>query len=153
MTKTRRLITALTALLLATALAADDGGVSADALIARGEAQLAERDIDGAIATLNKAVDIAPNSALTHTRLGGAYLLGQRYTEAIGQFQQAIGLDPDNAGAFIGIGMAYLHGGQTGPARAAFAEARRLDPDKAAELDDLIDRIEQGGAEPQRPHP
>jgi tetratricopeptide (TPR) repeat protein len=146
MLKTLRLITALTVALLAGALVADDAGASVDALIARGEAQLAERDIDGAIATLTEAVETAPDSALAHTRLGGAYLLGQRYTEAIGQFQQAIGLEPERAGAFIGMGMAYLHGGQTGPARAAFAEARRLDPDKAAELDDLIRRIDEAQA-------
>jgi hypothetical protein len=48
--------------------------------------------------------------------------------------------------------MAYLHGGQTGPAKAAFAEAKRLAPAKADELDELIRRIEQDGAQ-AKPHP
>jgi tetratricopeptide (TPR) repeat protein len=148
-----RLITALTVALLSIALAAEEAGSSVDALVARGEAQLAARDIDGAVTTLTEAVEADPQSTLAHTRLGGAYLLGQRYTAAIEQFQQAIGIAPDNAAAFIGMGMAYLHGGQAGPAKAAFTEAKRLDPDKAADLDALIGRIDQDSAIPRQPHP
>ena len=162
MLRSLRVITALTVAVLAVAFATEDkgepGGRASEAhppseLIQQGEAQLAAQDIDGAIATLTQAVAADPESTLAHTRLGGAYLLGQRYNSAIEQFQQAIGLAPDNAGAFIGMGMAYLHGGETGPARAAFTEAKRLAPDKAADLDELIGRIDQGNATPQAPRP
>jgi Tfp pilus assembly protein PilF len=148
---TLRLVTALTIALLAATVAAEDPGVTVDALIARGEAQLAEQDIDAAIATLTQAVEAEPDSALVHTRLGGAYLLGGRYTEAIGQFQQAIGIDPQNTGAFIGMGMAYLHGGQRGPAKASFAEAKRLDPSRSDDLDALIKRIDDGATTTAHP--
>jgi tetratricopeptide (TPR) repeat protein len=131
---------------------AAESATSADALISRGEAQLAEQDIDGAIATLTRAVAAAPDSAQAHTRLGGAYLLGQRYTDAIEQFQQAIGIDAGSAGAFIGLGMAYLHGGQSGPAKAAFTEAKRLAPDKAADLDKVINGIDEGSSAPPPAH-
>jgi Tfp pilus assembly protein PilF len=151
MPKTSGLIAALAVALLAAPLAADDGTKHVDELIAHGETQLAQQDIDGAITTLARAVASDPGSTLAHTRLGGAYLLGGRYTDAIGQFQQAIGIDPTNAGAFIGMGMAYLHGGQTARAKAAFNEAKRLTPDKAADIDDLIRRIEQDTAA-TKPH-
>lgn len=152
MLNTLRIMTALTVALLVIALAAEAEAATTQELISRGETQLAERDIDGAIATLSEAVAADPNSPLAYTRLGGAYLLGQQYTTAINEFQRAIALDPANAAAFIGIGMAYLHGGQTGPAKAAFAEAKRLAPAKADELDELIRRIEQDGAQ-AKPHP
>lgn len=116
---------------------------TAEKLIRAAETQLAQQDIDGAIATLTRAVHADPQSVRAHTRLGGAFLLAQRYDNAIEQFQQAVGLDGDHAGAFIGLGVAYLHQGRGGQAKAALAEAKRLSPDKAAEIDDLIQRIEQ----------
>jgi len=155
MGNTLRIVTALTVALLTVALAVEARAATADAsiedLISRGEAQLAEQDIDAAIATFSEAVATHPDSALAHTRLGGAYLLDRQYTEAIDQFQQAISLDANNAGAFIGLGMAYLHGGQTGPAKAALTEAKRLAPAKTDELDDLIQRIERVGQQ-TNPH-
>jgi tetratricopeptide (TPR) repeat protein len=146
MRNTLRLITALATGLLAAVLSAAEPSPSVDALISRGEAQLAAQDIDAAIATLTQAVDAAPDSSLARNRLGGALMLGQRYPEAIDQFQHVIGSDPDNGAAFIGLGMAYLHSGQTGPAKAALSEAKRREPSRAADLDTLIRRIDQGTA-------
>lgn len=143
MRKNIGLILAATLALLGIALAADEAPATPAALISQGEQQLRNNDVDGAIATLTSAVAKDPGSSLAHTRLGGAYLLGQRYDEAIDQFQQAIGLQADNASAFIGMGLAYLHANRLGAAKAALGEARRLDPDKAAQIDDLISRIDQ----------
>jgi cytochrome c-type biogenesis protein CcmH/NrfG len=74
-------------------------------------------------------------------------LLAQRYDLAIDQFQQAAAIDANNAGAFIGLGVAYLHQGRAGPAKAALTEARRLAPDKAADIDRLIDSIEEAAGD------
>jgi Flp pilus assembly protein TadD len=142
MHKTFRIIFALTAISLAVALTAGESTTTNASLISQGEAQLAQNDIDGAVATLTRAVEVDPTSTLAHTRLGGALLLGQQYDAAIEQFQRAIALDPENASAFIGMGVAYLHSERLGPAKAALNEAKRLPPAKAAEIDDLIGRIE-----------
>ena len=143
MRKTIGLMTAVTLVLLSSALPADEAPVNTATLISKGELQLQNNDIDGAITTLTSAVANEPGSSLAHTRLGGAYLLGQRYDDAIDQFQQAIGLDADNASAFIGMGVAYLHSGRLGAAKAALGEAKRIDPAKTPQIDDLISRIDQ----------
>ncbi|MGB5831564.1 MAG: tetratricopeptide repeat protein [Thiohalocapsa sp.] len=146
MLKTLRVVTAFTLVLLTVALTAAEAPVATTDLISQGEQQLKENDIDGAIATLTTAVDQEPDSSLAHTRLAGAYLLGQRHGEAIDQFQQAISLDTNNAAAFIGMGIAYLHSGQFGAAKAALGGAKRLDPGKTEQIDELIARIDQRGA-------
>jgi len=45
------------------------------------------------------------------------------------------------------MGIAYLHSDRLSAAKAALGEARRLDPDKAAQIDDLISRINQRSGE------
>jgi tetratricopeptide (TPR) repeat protein len=136
-------------LLMGSAARADDAPDAASRLITEGEARMQAGDLDAAVATLQRAVAADPGSSLAHTRLGGALLLSQRHTEAIAEFQQALAEDADNAGAFIGLGLAYLHADQPGPARAALVEAKRLAPQRAAEIDDLIRRIDQA---PSVPH-
>lgn len=143
MRKTIGLVMAMTLALPSIALPAEEAPATTTTLIGRGELQLKNNDIDGAITTLIGAVANEPGSSLAHTRLGGAYLLAQRYDDAIDQFQQAISLETRNASAFIGMGVAYLHSNRLGAAKAALGEARRLDPDKAAQIDDLISRIDQ----------
>jgi tetratricopeptide (TPR) repeat protein len=123
-----------------------------DELIARGESQLQQNDIDAAIETLRRAVAAHPDSSLARTRLGGAYLLAQDYDGAIGQFQRAIGADPENAAAFIGMGLAYLHSARPGPARAALTEAKRIDPTRRAEIDAVLRGLEPNDAMPRGPH-
>lgn len=112
-------------------------------LIRAAEEQMQRQDIAAAVASLEQAVAAAPDSALAHTRLGGAYLLDQRFDPAIEEFQRAISLDANNDEAFIGMALAYLHGGRLGLARAALVEARRIAPDKAARIDEVMIWIDQ----------
>lgn len=144
-----------TLLALSLALAMEPGiaepasGVPANAvgtLIEQAEVQLERGEIQDAISTLNDAIAADPSSSLAHSRLGGAYLLSQEYERAIEQFQRAISEDGESAGAFIGLGLAYLHLKQAGPAKAALTEARRLAPDKRADIDALLERIEQAAS-------
>jgi tetratricopeptide (TPR) repeat protein len=111
--------------------------------IREGEAKLAAGDLDAGLALFREAVQADPGSALAHTRLGGALLLNQQYSEAIAEFRVGIGLDPKNADAFVGMAVAYLHGGDYALARAALDEAKRLDPSKQSKIDALIGYIDR----------
>jgi tetratricopeptide (TPR) repeat protein len=145
-------LAALLAVALSVALpsgAADQPQQPSDthALIAAGEAQLAEGKPDEAVATFTQAVAADPKSSLAHTRLGGARLLKQEYSAAIQDFRNALAADSNNADAYVGMAVAYLHSGDYPLARAALGEARRLAPAKAPEIDRVmgyLDRRESG---------
>ena len=63
----------------------------------------------GAVESLKKAIQIAPNRAEAHRLLGRIYLLYLAKTgEAIDSFQAAIKLDPDNPAAHQMLGVAYF---------------------------------------------
>jgi len=143
-----RILAALLAATLAlplSATAADQTQASPDtkALIATGEAQLAEGRVDEAIATLSNAVAADPKSSQAYTRLGGARLVKQEFSAAIGDFRSALAADPNNADAFIGMALAYLHSADYALARAALGEARRLAPDKAPKIDEVLTYMDQ----------
>ena len=125
--------------------AADQAQPTADAkaLIAAGEAQLAEGKADEAVATLERAVAADPGSSLAHTRLGGARLMHQEYSAAIKDFRNALAADPNNADAFVGMAIAYLHSGDQALARAALEEARRLAPAKGPEIDRVLGYLDR----------
>jgi cytochrome c-type biogenesis protein CcmH/NrfG len=118
-------------------------GTGVAALIAAGEAQLAEGKADEAVATLEQAVAVDPKSSQAYTRLGGARLVKQEFSAAIGDFRSALAADPSNADAFIGMALAYLHSADYALARAALGEARRLAPDKAAKIDEVLTYMDQ----------
>jgi tetratricopeptide (TPR) repeat protein len=123
------------------------------ALVAAGEAQLAEGKADEAVVTLERAVAADPKSTLARTRLGGARLMRQEYGAAIQDFRSALAADPNNADAFVGMAVAYLHSGDYALARAALGEARRLAPAKGPEIDEVLgylDRREEGVAPPSQ---
>jgi Tfp pilus assembly protein PilF len=120
----------------------------ARALIAAGEAQLAEGKADEAVTTLERAVAADPGSSLAHTRLGGARLMHQEYSGAIKDFRNALAADPNNADAFVGMAIAYLHSGDQALARAALEEARRLAPAKGPEIDEVLRYLDERAAVP-----
>ncbi len=122
---------------------ADPALPDAQALIAAGEAQLAQGKAEEAITTLQQAVAADPKSSLAHLRLGGARLMRQENRAAIADFRNAIGADPNNADAFVGMAVAYLHSGDYALARAALGEAKRVAPAKAAEIDRVLSYLDE----------
>jgi tetratricopeptide (TPR) repeat protein len=123
--------------------AAGWAGADASDLIRDGQALAEEGKLDDALAKLQQAVELDPNSALAHTRLGGIQVLKQDYALSIQSFQQAIMLDQANADAFVGMAVAYLHLGQYELAREALREAQRLDPSKQTEIEKVLTWLEQ----------
>jgi tetratricopeptide (TPR) repeat protein len=133
-----RLLLAAAFLCLALPLAAEE-----PSLLQQGETLLNEGKLPEALAALQQAVVVEPNSSRAFQRLGGAQLMSQDYAGSIQSFQRAISLDANNADAFVGMAMAYLHGGRYGQARSALVEAKRIAPDKGPKIDEVIAWIDQ----------
>lgn len=127
-------------------------GNDIEALLQKGYEQTEAGQLDQAEQTLQRAINIAPDSSLAYTRLGGVKVLAQQYSAGIQDFQQAIMLDQNNATAFVGMAVAYLHMGDQNLAKAALQEAVRLDPTKKAEIDKVLGLIEQRSTSPTATH-
>jgi protein O-GlcNAc transferase len=87
-------------------------------------------DHDGAIAALEKALEINDNLAMAHANLAGVYQRRFRFGDALQHAARAIALDPNNAGAYSNRGSALLALGRLGEAVEAFDRALALDPSK-----------------------
>jgi len=64
-------------------------------------------DVDEAIICYKKTIEIDPDNAAAHVKLGSAYYRKEMFDEAITEFKQAVALDPDNADARISLRQAY----------------------------------------------
>jgi tetratricopeptide (TPR) repeat protein len=62
---------------------------------------------DEAIATYEKAVELAPRSAVLHVELGDALIRVARYADAIASYTEALRLSPRDLNAEIGLTQAY----------------------------------------------
>ena len=60
-------------------------------------------ELDEAIAEFRKAIELDPNYALAHYRLGAALATKGLLDEAIAEFRKAIELDPNNAMAKVNL--------------------------------------------------
>jgi len=84
---------------------------------------------------INKAVELAPNSAAAYVARGvGNYYvpeaLGGGPRVAISDFRKAIELDQKNAEAFLWLGIALHKANQNGEARQAFTRSLALNPNR-----------------------
>jgi len=100
---------------------------------------------DAAVATLDRAIGIAPFETGLLQALGSVYAASKRLPEAIGTFRSAIERDPESAAAFNNLGSALLRSGDIGGAEAAMREAIRLQPEIAAMLVSLADVLSRNG--------
>ena len=83
----------------------------------------------GAVESLKRAIQLAPNRAEAHRLLGRIYLLYLAKTiEAIESFQTAIKLDPDSAVAYQMLGVAHFRRNQYPEAIQALRRAIGLNP-------------------------
>ena len=89
------------------------------------EAMAAGGAVRAAVATLDRAIGIAPFETGLLQALGSVYAASKRLPEAIGTFRSAIERDPESAAAFNNLGSALLRSGAIGGAEAAMREAIR----------------------------
>lgn len=111
-------------------LAPDDG--SAYHFLA--QAQRDGGDLTGAASTLERALLVVRDSALTHQLLGDVLVEAQRYPRAIAQYRRALAIDPQFTEAWFGLGRAAVRSGRAGEVEEALQALEQARSPRAAEL-------------------
>ena len=94
-----------------------------------GFARYIGRDYDGALAHLQKTLEMHPQFRLTHSYMGLVHVARGSYGDAIAAFEKAIdaGAAPSDRAV---LAHAYAKAGQTARAKAILAELGRPEPDR-----------------------
>jgi Flp pilus assembly protein TadD len=103
----------------------------ADACNNMGVALNARGEIDEAVASCQRALQLNPNLAEAHGNLGHALLVQGKPEEAVVCYRQAREARPGDAGAHNGLGAALRDQGKLTDAIACFHRALALEPDLA----------------------
>ncbi len=93
-----------------------------------GAAHLGMRNLDEAIASFKKAVQVRPDFAEAHNNLGIALRDQNRLDEAVGSFGKALQIKPDFAEAHNNLGIALKDQNRLDEAIASFSKALRTRP-------------------------
>ena len=87
-----------------------------------------QADFEHATVALRKQIDVNPNNADAHRRLGDGYVRQGRTNEALTEFLAALLVDPANVLSHVGIAQLQLRAGNHVEAMRAAREALALDP-------------------------
>ena len=94
-----------------------------------GNAYLAQRKTDDAIAALKKQIEINPYDEYAYNALGRAYLMQQKYDDAASAFQKQIEINPLDKYAHAGLGSLYAEQHKYDQAAPELEKAVSLTPD------------------------
>ncbi len=97
--------------------------------LAMGSAYLVTGKFAEAVAEMNRAVELAPNSDEAYRKLALAYLRAKRRNEAIEAYQKAIEVGPYYWGNYNSLGNAYFELGDYGNALPTFQRVIELAPE------------------------
>ncbi|MGB9142941.1 MAG: tetratricopeptide repeat protein [Aestuariivirga sp.] len=103
------------------------------------------RNMDGAIASFSKALQIKPDYAEAHNNLGLALQSLGRFEEAIASFSEALHIKPDYAEAHNNLGAALKYQGRLVEAIASFSKALQIKPDHAEAHNNLGAALQDQG--------
>jgi tetratricopeptide (TPR) repeat protein len=98
------------------------------ALLGLSYCQVEVGDLDGALATVNRVLDLDPGNVEGVCELSYIYCLNGRRAEALEQLQSAAASFPDNARVHKALGYYHLQDNDFAQAIAACSEAIRCDP-------------------------
>jgi tetratricopeptide (TPR) repeat protein len=84
-------------------------------------------ELDAAVASLRRSVELGPDYAYGHYQLGRAYLMQNRPADALPVLERAVKRNPRYREAFYSLGQAYLRLGKREAGQRALATFRRLD--------------------------
>jgi tetratricopeptide (TPR) repeat protein len=120
-------------------------------LMARGIAEMQQQEMEGALATFTKLIEIAPElSEAWNKRATVQWLLGN-FPASISDICETIKREPRHFGAYSGLGMMRRDMNEPARARAAFELAKKWNPHIVG-LDEEIERMKAlGGDVPADP--
>jgi tetratricopeptide (TPR) repeat protein len=107
----------------------DKLSVSAATATQRGRMRMASGDFRGAIAELEKVVELLPDDAESRVDLATAYLNSRRVDEAIEQCRKAVELRPELAASYVKLGWALRVNGELEEAASVFRQGLEVAPD------------------------
>jgi Tfp pilus assembly protein PilF len=143
------IITILVSLCFITAAQASAAPVSnseeAAKLMEQGNKAWSEQKMDQAEQSFRKALELDPDSSLSHAHLASLLQTMNRGPEAIEEYQTAITLDAENPQLYVALAVVYLHQQSYSMAQAMANEALRLDPElaNAKKLLEYVDAKEE----------
>jgi serine/threonine-protein kinase len=105
--------------------------------VAAGNAYLATGKTNAAIAELQRALEIAPNSDEAYRRLAAAYETAGRMDDAVKMHEQAIAKNPYYWLNHNALGATYFQMGQYDKAAEQFARVIEIEPDNVNGFNDL----------------
>lgn len=111
------------------ALSADPKNVEAQILLANALAGL--KDLDGAIAELEEAIQLQPDRSATYSNLGELEFGRGRRDAAEQAFKRAVELAPQSASSHLALGSFYWATARIPAAEQEIAEALKVEPDNA----------------------
>ncbi|MEX2156043.1 MAG: DUF4388 domain-containing protein [Gemmatimonadales bacterium] len=106
-------------------------------LVAKAEAALQAKDLDGARAAAEQAANTQPHDATVHLLLGRIHLAQGRSPAAVEELRRALRLDPLLAAAHRQLGFALVAIGRFGEALESWEQWERLAPRSQDELAQL----------------
>ncbi|WP_068141137.1 tetratricopeptide repeat protein [Limnochorda pilosa] len=107
----------------------DAEGESTQTLLEVGRLLTAQGRVREAVASLSRAVALAPEWAEAHYELGKAYYLNLENDRAVVEFNRALEKDPALARAHTGLGLVAMVRGRPAEAAAQLRIAQAMDPD------------------------
>jgi tetratricopeptide (TPR) repeat protein len=116
-------------------------------LMMRGIAEMEQQELQSAVSTFTKLIDMAPDlSEAWNKRATVQWLLGN-FSASIADICETIKREPRHFGAYSGLGMIRAQMNEPGRAVAAFQLAKKYNPHIVG-LDDEIERLKAMGGEP-----
>lgn len=108
--------------------------IGASTFLERGWSRISLGDYEGAEQSLQRALELAPNSTEGQSLLGWAQMLQDKLDAALMNFQYVLGREPANALARINVGYICLKKGIFGEAIEHLSKALRQEDDARARL-------------------
>jgi tetratricopeptide (TPR) repeat protein len=129
------------------AVVACGGGETPEKYMQEGISHFQKQEYDQAIASYQKAIQLAPKSAAAYNLLGMAYRFKYNQlrnpelrAQEMGAFEKAVEIDPKYWVAMINLGVTYYDQGDKARAAALFKKALSLNPNhpEKAEFEKMI---------------
>jgi tetratricopeptide (TPR) repeat protein len=117
------------------------------ALMLRGIAEMQQQELQTAVTTFSKLIDMAPDLAEAWNKRATVQWLLGNFPASLADICETIKREPRHFGAYSGLGMIRAEMGEPGRAAAAFALAKKYNPHIVG-IDAEIERLKGQGGDP-----